>query len=606
MQPAERPVSHVGRQLGSSLLLAIVVQMVCCAVSLAQDHIQDNRYVPLDQNAPVGRVGRWSGIIGKGLAGTFQSVQVTVPTSGKVTVYNGGPETGVALGAPAQFSIGVGCVYRLKIAGMPDFPGVELYPTIEIFDRLHPPAGREYEFPVPIAFTEDDIAKAMDGRMVTKVVYLEQPQFAVTGDLTAALLNRQMPPDRNLLIEADRLGRPMILVRLGGRTPDEGHPEEGFFMPPAPLNIEQHVPRNSGADVGRAVLIDKATTFTPSVPRSETDEAIAIRLAQRRGLVRPTRPRAFASLEPALPPWEIYPDEYLLDGGDRDLPVHETPSHREGLDSEDAIAEYVDNTGHAHIVPTNRVAIYSPRFGNVGTATGLESGITVTTLVSAVDNRRGEGLRNRTAVSDHEQRMPLESMRVRSRADGFENQQREAASHQATVLSENFDLAGTIEDVQNLKAPEMRQKLGAKIAKMRQAGIAWTRDEFPIIRASIAGAQQVTVKFVASEIVGVEDRRKPGRIEIVKLADRQTAVPGETVTFRIEYENTGDLPLTEVNIVDNLTPRLDYIAESGKSSRPAVFGSTDNGEGSLILSWKLNEPLPGKSRGWVTFKAHVR
>jgi uncharacterized repeat protein (TIGR01451 family) len=174
------------------------------------------------------------------------------------------------------------------------------------------------------------------------------------------------------------------------------------------------------------------------------------------------------------------------------------------------------------------------------------------------------------------------------------------------VLSENFDLAGTIEDVQNLKAPEMRQKLGAKIAKMRQAGIAWTRDEFPIIRASIAGAQQVTVKFVASEIVGVEDRRKPGRIEIVKLADRQTAVPGETVTFRIEYENTGDLPLTEVNIVDNLTPRLDYIAESGKSSRPAVFGSTDNGEGSLILSWKLNEPLPGKSRGWVTFKAHVR
>ena len=442
--------------------------------------------------------------------------------------------------------------------------------------------------------------------MVTKVVYLEQPQFAVTGDLAPALLNRMMPPDRNLLIEADRLGRPMILVRLGGRTPDEGRPEDGFFMPPAPLQIEQHPKRNSAPDVGRAVLIDKATTFTPAVPRSETDEAIALRLAQRRGLVRPTRPRAFASVEPAMPPWEIYPDEYLLDGGDRDLPVHETPSHREGLDSEDAIAEYVDSAGRAHIVPTNRVAIYSPRFGNVGTALGLESGTTITGLVSAVDNRRGEGLRNRTAVSDHEQRMPLESMRTRSRADGFENQQREAASHQSTVLSENFDLAGTIEDVQNLKAPEMRQALRAKIAKMRQAGIAWTRDEFPIIRATVAGAQQVTVKFVAGEIVGIEDRRKPGRIEIVKLADRQTAAPGQTVTFRIEYENAGDLPLTEVNIVDNLTPRLGYIADSGVSSRPATFGTTDNGEGSVILSWKLNEALPGKSRGWVTFKAQVR
>ena len=64
MLPAQRPVSHAGRHLGSSLLLAIVLQMGCCAVSLAQDHIQDNRYVPLDQNAPVGRVGRWSGIIG--------------------------------------------------------------------------------------------------------------------------------------------------------------------------------------------------------------------------------------------------------------------------------------------------------------------------------------------------------------------------------------------------------------------------------------------------------------------------------------------------------------------------------------------------------------
>jgi uncharacterized repeat protein (TIGR01451 family) len=604
--PVEQPASHAGRRLGSSLLLAVALQIGCCAASLAQEHVEDNRYVPLDQNAPIGRVGRWSGIIGKGLAGTFQSVQITLPKTGKVTVYNGGPETGVALGSPAQFSIGVGCVYRLKIAGMPDFPGVELFPTIEIFDRLHPPAGREYEFPVPIAFTAEEIEKAMSGRMITKVVYLEQPQFAATGDLTPALLNRVLPPDRNLLIEADRLGRPMILVRLGGRTPDEGRPEDGFFMPPAPLQIEEHPPRASAADVGRAVLIDKATTFSPAVPRSETDEAIALRLAQRRGLVRPTLPKAYASIEPALPPWEIYPDEYLLDGGDRDLPVHETPSHREGLDSEDAIAEYVDKTGRVHIVPTNRVAIYSPRFGNVGTATGLESGITVTGTLSAVDNRRGEGLRNRTAVSDHEQRMPLESVRVRSRADGFENQQREAASHQSTVLSENFDLEGSIEDVQNLKAPEMRQALRAKIAKMRQAGITWTRDEFPIIRARTVGAQQITVKFVASEIVGIDDRRKPGRIEIVKLADRQIAAPGETVTFRIEYENTGDLPLSEVNIVDNLTPRLGYIPGSGTSSRPATFGATDNGDGSVILSWKLNEPLPGKSRGWVTFKTHVR
>jgi uncharacterized repeat protein (TIGR01451 family) len=603
----KQSVSPGLRRLGSSLLLAVALQVASSTVSLAQEHFQEaGGYVPIDQYAPVGRIGRWSGIIGKRLEGTFQSVQVTVPTAGKVTVYNGGPQTGFTLDGPAQFTIGVGCVYRLKIASMPEFPGVELYPTIEIFDRLHPPPGREAEFPIPIPITADEVQKAINGGMVTKVIYLEQPQFAVTGDLAPALLNRVLPPDRNLLIEADRRGRPMVLLRLGGRIPDEGRPEDGFFLPPAPLQIEQHPPKASAADVGRTVLVDKATIFTPAVPRSETLQANAVRLAQRRGLGHPTSPRPIAAFEPALPPWEIYPDEYLLDGGDRGLPVHQTASNLEGLDTEDAVAQFVDSTGHPHILPTNRVAIYSPRFGNVGTSTNLESGITVTGSLAAVDTRRGEGLRNRTAVGDHEQRMPLESMRTRSRADGFENQQREAAAHQSTLLSQNLDLAGTIEDVQNIKAPEMRQALRAKIAKLRQNAIIWTRDEFPMIRATVAGAQEVTVKFGANEIVGIEDRRKPGRIEIVKLADRQMALPGETVTFRIEYENVGDLPLTDVSIIDNLTPRLSYIGESGSSSRPAIFSATDNGEGSVILTWKVREALPGKSRGFVTFKATVR
>jgi len=165
----ERAACQTGRHLGSSLLwqsvavlqLVTVLQLATVTVAFAQDHVDNNRYVPVDQYAPVGRVGRWTGIIGKGLGGTFQSVQVALPTTGKVTVYNGGPQTGVLLPAPAQFTIGVGYAYRLKISDMPEFPGVELYPTIEIFDRLHPPVGREAEFPVPIALSADDIQKAL-------------------------------------------------------------------------------------------------------------------------------------------------------------------------------------------------------------------------------------------------------------------------------------------------------------------------------------------------------------------------------------------------------------------------------------------------------------
>lgn len=597
-------VARLWRPAG--IVSAFLIAAAGLGVSPNRGAAQEGRYVPFDQNAPVGRIGLWVGQVGRGLAGVLQPVQVVLPSKGTVTAYSGGPETAVNLGAPAQFNVGIGFVYRLKIAGMPEFPGIELYPTIEMIDRLHPPPGRAQEFPIPIRFTADEIETALAGRLVTKVVYLEQPQFAVTGDLTQAMLNRFLPPDRNLLIEADRAGRPMILVRLGSRIPDGTPADAEFFERPAPFKMAVLNTRPSEADSGHSVIVDKATTFTPAVPRSEIEDTDAVRRAGRRNMTRPLAPRPYFTLEPPAPPWELFPDEYLLDGGDRNFPVHETPSHREGLDTEDAVAEFVDQAGNHHILPTNRVAIYSPRFGVVVTELGLEAGVNVAKLASAVDLTRGEGLRNRTVTVNQAQRTPSLSVRVRSRASGMDTQTRGLGVHQEVVLSENRELAGSLEGVQNLVAPEMRNAERARIARERQAAIAWSRSEYPVIAASLEGAQQVVVKFSVNELVGVEDRRKPGRLEIVKLADRQTALPGEFVNFRIEYENIGDRELTAVRIIDNLTPRLEYVADTASSSRAAVLDIADNGEGSVILTWSLKEPLKGKTKGVVTFRARVR
>jgi uncharacterized repeat protein (TIGR01451 family) len=351
---------------------------------------------------------------------------------------------------------------------------------------------------------------------------------------------------------------------------------------------------------------DAATTFTPAEPRAVAESADPIRMASRRGLKQSSSPRAAAFLEPAPPPYEIYPDEYLFDGGDRGLAVHDGPTGRAGLESEDAVAEYSDTAGVAHILPTNRVAVYSPRFGSVSTTTGLETGVTVAGVASAVDLAHGEGLRTRVAPADHAQRLPSQGLRVRSRASGVEAEERQAGTQQGTVLSENVDREGSVEDVQNQGAPEMRQSQTARIAKRRQAAIAWTRNEFPVMTASIAGAHQVSARIAEQEMVGVEDRRTKGRLQIVKLADKETAPPGDVVSFTIQYENLGDLELKEVRIVDNLTPRLEYIAESGTSSRPATLSVTDNGEGSVVLTWSLKESLAGKASGSITFKAKVR
>ena len=149
--------------------------------------------------------------------------------------------------APAIVALRVGSVYRIKISDLPDFPGAELYPTIELIDRLHPPRGREVEFAIPIALTAEEIAMALEGRLVTKVIYLEQPDRAAPVRNTNAARNRLADPRENLLAVADEAGRPMVIVRIGGRQPDAAAAESGFFGFGDPVQVLERPASNGEA-----------------------------------------------------------------------------------------------------------------------------------------------------------------------------------------------------------------------------------------------------------------------------------------------------------------------------------------------------------------------
>ena len=130
-----------------------------------------------------------------------------------------------------QVAVGVGHTYRLRIADMPESPGAELFPSIEVLDRLHPPTGLKHDFPIPIVITEEEINHALAGKLVTKVIYLEQPQLAASRPLeehddfrTVTLPNRT-----NLLAEADQRGRPLVILRLGSRKPAPNSNNYGFL-----------------------------------------------------------------------------------------------------------------------------------------------------------------------------------------------------------------------------------------------------------------------------------------------------------------------------------------------------------------------------------------
>src|SRR5437868_4656879 len=73
----------------------------------------------------------------------------------------------------ATVGLRVGVGYRLKLSEIPDYPGVELFPVVEVVGHLHrPPDVDPGKFPIRIVFADEDFVDAVArGRLVTQVVY---------------------------------------------------------------------------------------------------------------------------------------------------------------------------------------------------------------------------------------------------------------------------------------------------------------------------------------------------------------------------------------------------------------------------------------------------
>jgi len=92
----------------------------------------------------------------------------------------------------------------------------------------------------------------------------------------------------------------------------------------------------------------------------------------------------------------------------------------------------------------------------------------------------------------------------------------------------------------------------------------------------------------------------------MKVADKETANPGEIVEFTLRFENAGNETLQNVIVLDSLTGRLEFLPDSAKSSVPASFYVEPNEAGSMILRWELSQPLNPREFGVVVFQCHVR
>jgi len=230
---------------GTARLLTIVcLSFVALASSAWSQAIPDDvppvkgRYTPHHHTFPPGRNGEWAAAAKPLNEGYFQPVSIELPSKGSVTFYAPGDPRPIDATAPASAGMLVGRVYRFRIAGMPEYPGVELYPSVEILNRLHPPAGQEQDFPIPVHITAEEIETVLTDQMVNKVIYLETPQIAAPiPQPDQGIITYQLPGNRNLMEAAYQRGRPMVILRLGGRQPDPTNPEDDLFRLSSPLKL---------------------------------------------------------------------------------------------------------------------------------------------------------------------------------------------------------------------------------------------------------------------------------------------------------------------------------------------------------------------------------
>lgn len=611
-------------------LAAAVVLGMQAGGALAQ-YPRDTRgkpYSPIDQATTPGEASRWLAATGQLYPPVFQPIRFVLPSTGAVAVCDSIRGVTPIEDPVSQVAVMPGHVYRLLVNDLPEFPGVDFYPSIELVDRLHPPAGQADNFPVEIELTVDELEAANRGQLVTKVIYVEQPDRIPLTVLNEKTRVTDVPADSNVFAHADVLGRPLAIVRLGGRLPDPHQPDPGFFGPGGPLQPSQPTvalqgakplagkPKEGSAMVrvsrqGGAPRVESAPAADSGVRWTSAEVPCENCPPDPRQPVFGCDPYAVGQPGPDLlvqPSPRAYPDEYLCDGGDRGWPVHYPAGTRDGLATEDTVGEFTDHTGRERVAPSNRVCFYAPRCSAVRTISRPHQSERLDEIGGLAQSRGGQSLLNSVEATQRTKLDPTGRLLVRSRAGGLESESLTGGVSQSDRLLLNEKLLNTFEDLGFVRTGRIHRNEAAIIELAELAAVDWTRLQSPVIAAKLETPIQGQTEQVVATFTVHDDAKshKPGQLKITKLADRKEAQPGDEIHFTIRYDNLGPRELSSVRIVDNLTPRLEFVEGSATSSRAGTFVSEPNGEGSVILVWEFDGSLAANEGGTVGFTARVR
>lgn len=598
---------------GLSVLFATQLlrgQMVADSVPA---RIARNNHFLLNAHQPPGFVahaqisGRRPGV------GTFTAVSLMGPEELQIGLAQAGQFL-PPIEAPVTTGMLVGAVYRFRVTHIPDRPGEELYPTLEIIDRTYPEPGKEHRFPIPIVMTQEDLILALQGGMVTRVIYLEDAELArpvATGPSEQFSLD--VPAHANALRTADELGRPVAILRIGSRVPSDLTGDLSSFLYGCPPWVPMPVAPDRArliqeGRMAEVIPVERASSIYSENPDQDFPRT-------------PSNPTGGGGLPDSYLGDQCSPclvgstnheirrvnsQEYLFDGGDREPSTNVREDWSAiGIDPTDTVAYYETAGGKVCVRPTNRLAIYAPRFGAVRQVTGAvfaESTLAPGRMLAPQSTGGIEDIHRATGLDLTAG--PITQKRIQQ-LDRFREDRPAIPLTKVVPPTPVSDAVAALINV-DISATDL--------AAVRETAVQDTSTAFvrsflnPESLTVMIGAQSASIAVGTRQASEVLLYETPDRcaLRITKTVSQTMAKPGDILRFTLRFENVGPNKVGNVVIVDSLSPRLGYIEGSQQCSIEVRFSADPNDAGSAKLRWELESPIKPFDGGVISFDCQVR
>jgi uncharacterized repeat protein (TIGR01451 family) len=535
------------------------------------------------------------------IRGYYQPVMVRTPEGTSLACVTAG-QFSERLASPLQVGLLVGCDYRLRITGIPFHPGKELFPTLTLLARTYPPQGRENDFPIVITLTLEDLELALAGQYITRVIYLENPNGALPVQTSG---EEQLSHDirgGDPVAVASSQGLPVAIVRIGGRVPPQNNgilsPEFAFGSPPwvlnrtiPPENIVPPVPENTQLNT---MVVD------PEL-RSEGQSVLERRMTQQPNAWQPPHRTDVPGGRSS---------EYLVGGSDAGMPVSVAQDWTvRNFGTGETVAHFDTLDGRVIVQPSNRIHIYAPRFGAIRKVEGLLNEGQVTALVATRSQLTSS--QNNTAIQTGftEQEAKVRQTRIQDQLNSIEGQRRSAdmGASNALIGYDNFQVVDSDSMVLLQRTFGFGGKVKAQLDRGAMNARAWQGSEglkvqinelAPMIASNIEGA--------ASLFQVRDEQSRVSQLRLIKVASKESALPGEIVEFTLRFDNVGNQLIGNVTILDDLLGRLEFLPGTAVSSLAAGFVPQLNSSGSLTLRFEITDPLAAGDFGVIQFQCRVR